>query len=287
MRSSLKKNKNYKGILILVVLGILIIVALNFFQNPIRNFFYLISSPLQKILWEAGDKVSDFSKSILKSRDLKIENEKLKSQLQEILAKNAILVELKKENEALRIALNLGLEKEFEFVIGQIIGKEISQDYLIIDKGFDDGILKGQTVITPEKNLIGRIDKVYKNFSKVMLISNKNSSFDAKISEVKEKELFSPSSAVTQEADITGVVRGDGNFKIFFDLIPKDKEIKKGDLVVTTAVAGIFPQGLLVGEIKEIKKSDVELWQEAEISPFYNVRELKYLFIILNTKILE
>jgi len=198
MKSSRKKT-------IFIILGaILIIVVLNFYQKSVRNFFYLISSPIQKLFWRAGDRVSDFFETIAEYKNLKKENEVLQSRITELLAENAVLSELKKENETLRTALNLGLEKEFKLTLVQVIGKDISQDSLIIDKGSKDGVKENLPVITSEKILVGRISsgEVYENFSKVALISNKESSFDAKIA----------------NSDIEGVVKGKGNFKGFLSV---------------------------------------------------------------------
>ena len=160
--------------------------------------------------------------------------------------------------------MNLGLEKDFKLTLVQVIGKDISQDLLLINKGAKDGLAKNLPVITEQKNLVGRISEVYDDFSKVMLISDKDSSFDAKIS---EQEIF-------------GVVKGKGGLNLFIDRVPQDKEIKSGDILVTSVLGGVFPAGLLVGEIKEVKKSDLEPFQQAEISPFFDIGKLGNLFVI-------
>jgi len=244
---------------------VLIIIFLNFYQKEIKNFFYLLSSPLQKNLWRAGRRVSDFFETISEIKNLKKENEELKSKIKEVLAENFALKELKKENATLRESLNIGLEKEFNLQLSQVIGKDISEDFLLINKGSKDGLEINLPVITPQKTLVGKIYEIYPNFSKVMLISHKKSSFEGKIS----------------ETEIYGAVKGKGGNKINFELVPKDKEIREGDKILTSALGGIFPNNLLVGEIRKIKKSDVEPFQQAEISPFFDIKNLEYLFIIL------
>lgn len=264
MRLAIKKYRNWKNILFFILLIISIVITLNFFENKVRNFFYLVSAPIQKAFWQAGNKVSDFFETISEIKKLKRENEELKLKIQSLISENASLKELKNENITLRTALNLGLEKEFKLTLVQIIGKDLSQDSLIINKGLKHGLKKDLPVITEQKILVGKIQEIYDNFSKVILISNKDFSFDAKIS---DKEIY-------------GIVRGKGNFKIFLDRVPQDKEIKPGDLLITSALGGIFPKGLLIGEIKEVKKSDIEPFQQAEISPFFDVRELENLLVI-------
>ncbi len=282
MKFSLKKRR----LLIIILIAALAIFLLNIFQKDVRSFFYSMSSPVQKVLWQAGDKTSDFLESIIKAGDLKNEMNELEVKNQELLAQVVILEELKKENKILREALEIELQKDFKLILSQIISKDISQDFILIDKGSKDGISEDMPVVIQQRVLVGKISGVYENFSKVMLISNKESSFDAKIftPDGPLPETGQPGVDVSgrQEGNISGMVRGQENSKILFDLIPKEEEIFKGDIVVTTALGGIFPKGLLVGKIKTIKKIDVEQFQQAEIEPFFDITRADMLFIILD-----
>lgn len=259
MKSLLKKRKLLIGILIVA----LTLFVLNLFQKEVRAFFYSFSAPIQKVLFEAGDRTSDFFESIIKTGSLRNEVDKLKLKNQELLAQVVFSEELKKENKVLREALEVELQKDFKLALSQIISKDISQDFILIDKGSKDGISEDMPAVTQQRVLVGKISEVYENLSKIMLISNKESSFNAKI------------------GNISGMIRGQGNSKILFDLIPREEDIFKGDIVVTSTLGGVFPKGLLVGKIKTIKKSDVEPFQQAEIESFFEVSQADMLFIIL------
>lgn len=258
------KFSSKKGKIFLVILGVVLIVLLNFYKEKVRNFFHFVSSPIQKTFWQTSGKVSGFFATIPEVKNLKKENENLKTEIQEKSAENAILVELKKENDFLRDALKIGLENDFQLALAQVMGKDISQDILTIDKGTKDGIAADMPVITQQKILVGKIGQVCDNFSKVILISNKGNSFDAK----------------TSGTDVYGIIKGEGNFKIIFDLVPADKEINKNDTLVTTATGGIFPEGILIGKISEVKKSDTSAFQQAEVLPSFDINNLNYLFVI-------
>lgn len=255
----------YRTFFFIIIVG-LIISFLNFYQKEVKNFFYKISEPIQRVLWDAGDKISDFFEAVAGIQNFKRENEELKLRIQELLAQLVSLKELEKENEQLREALNIGLGKEFNLALAQVIGKDISQDFILINKGAEDGISEGLPVISHQKVLVGKISEVYKNFSQITLISNKSISFDGKI--------------VGKE--ILGQVLGRGDLKIGFDLVPVEKEIQKGDLVETSALGGIFPKGILVGEISELKTSDIQSFYEAKISPLFDLGELEMVFVILS-----
>lgn len=264
MKISFRKRGNLKRIILGVFIIFALIFLLNFFQKEVRSLFYSISSPIQKVFWQVGDRVSDFFGGFLQIKKLKNEIDKLELKNQELFAEITALKELKKENQILREALGIELQKDFKLMTARVIGKDISQDYLLIDGGSNDNIAKNMPVITQQKILLGRISEVYKNFSKVMLISNKESSFDGEI----------------QGKDISGIVKGRGNFKLIFDLISREKEISQGDIVISTSLGGIFPAGILVGQVENVEKSDVEPFQFVEIKPAFDINKINTLFLI-------
>lgn len=260
MKLSSKKTK-----LLVIFLGILVILSLNFYRSEVKDFFYSISEPGQKILWKKGDNISDFFEGLFKSKDLKRENEELRKYNQELLNEIVFLNELKKENKMLREALGISLQEDFELTLANLISKDVSGDFILINKGSKDGLSAGMPVITAQKVLLGKIsDEVSENFSRVILISNLESSFPAEV----------------QEGGITGIIKGEGSSQVSLEKIPKDKEIKEGNIVITTSLGGIFPRELLIGKVNKIQKSDIEPFQKLGISPFFNIEELKTVFII-------
>lgn len=258
------KLSQTKNKILVALITILIILSLSFFQKEVKNFFYLISSPIQKTFWQAGQKISDFFEFWWQIKSLEEKNKELENKNLQLLSENTQLKELKKENEILREALDLGLGKEFKLQIAEVISRDPSQDFILINKGAKDGILKDTAVINQEKAVCGKVSEVYENFSRVILITSNLSSFDAKVS----------------NTDIYGVIKGKGGLNLDLTFIPKDKEIKEGDLVVTSPLGGIFPKGLLVGQIQEVKKSDVEPFQSTSLKPFFNFQDLEIVFLI-------
>jgi len=235
-------------------------------KDQIKNFSYFIFSPLQRFLLKVQQSILVFLETIYEIKNLKKENEALKAEIKKLIVEKESLRELEKENKALREALSLGLEKEFELKMVKFLGKDVSGDIFLINKGSEDGIEEGKVVILPEKVLIGKVMKVYPNFSKVKVFTFKNFSFDVEIGEKK----------------VIALSKGQGNFKAKIELIPKEKEISPGDKVFTSALGGNFPSGILVGEIGEIKESDVLGFKQATLKPYFELKNLDYLFVILN-----
>lgn len=251
-----QKRKNLIKILVSAVLLIVLLFLLNFFNHEVKNFFYLISSPVQKLFWQTSTNFSGKEVSELRQKN------------QELLAQLSLLEQLQKENEQLRGALNLDLQKDFKLVFSQIISKDASEDSILIDKGGEDGISENMPVIDQQKALFGKISEVYKNFSRVSLISGKDFASDVKI----------------QNKDILGVAKGRGNFSLYLDLVPKDAEIREGDVLVTSNLEGRFPKDLLVGVIDKVIKEDPKPFQTAGIKPFFDLTVVDNLFVITNFK---
>lgn len=263
------------AIIIVLLIAFFVVLNLPTISKEIKNFFYFISAPIQKTFWGAGDNVSDFFEAVSGIRNLKKESENLEFRIQELSAEIARLRDLEKENKVLREALGIGLQEEFKIVFAQITGKDIAQDSILIDKGLKHGISKDNPVITQQKVLLGKISQVYKNFSRVMLISNKESAFPVNI------QTSGNNDPLTAQTDIKAIAKGRGALQLLLDFVPRDVEIRAGDKIVTTALEGIFPKGLLAGYVKEIEKSDVEPFQQAEIQPAFEIKELENLFIII------
>lgn len=252
------KLSSGKRKILIIITALLFILSLNFFQKEARGFFYSLSAPVQKKLWEKGGETFRFFEAIFGASNLKKENENLKLKIHELLSEQNRLKDLERENKMLREALGLGIPDEFRIELAKIIGKDTNQNSILIDKGLKNGISKGLFVITSQKVLVGTIEEVYQNYSRVLPVFDKGNSFEAKIS----------------GSDISGLVRGLGGSRIFLDLIPKDKEIKEGDLIVS----GRF----LIGLVKEIKKIDVNPFQGAEVSLFLDIANLDEVFIALD-----
>lgn len=251
-------------IIVLLFFFFLFLNLTNFSKN-IKNAFFLISEPIQRVFWLTGDQVSIFFEAIFQASQLKEENKRLELKIQELNTQIIELKEIEKENIILRQALGLGLQKEFQMILAQITAKPTAQDLILINKGLKDGIAKNMPAITQEKILIGRVIAVYPNFSKIMLLSSRESIVPVKI-----------------QGMVEATIRGMGNLEIRIDHLPLDAQISSGNLVVTSNLGGLFPSGLLIGSVKDVERLGVELFQQASLQPAINPKEVRDIFIITN-----
>ncbi len=270
-------NKKRNIFLRMFVGGIFIlflIYVLGVFTSPIKNFFYNFTSPIQRSFWTAGESSSLFLGSFFRGGALLKENENLKSDNQKLLSQVAILQSVEQGNKAQSDVSISCQNSGLKYVMAGVIGLD-DNDILSINKGSADGIAVGMPVISQESVLFGKISQVYKNFSKIMLVSNKKSVVNVKIQQTAD--------ALAVD-EIDGVVKGSGGLSAYLDLIPISSEIKQNDVLLTSAIDKSFPKDLLVAKITQTQKNDQKPFQQAQLSLFLNVKTTDNLFVITNYK---
>ena len=118
--------------------------------------------------------------------------------------------------------------------------------------------MKQMTVIN-HRGLVGRIINPTINNSKVLLLTDQNSSVPVK----------------TISDGSVSIVQGSGdNIHLISSFIKEDKMPKIGDLLVTSGTAQIFPPDLLVGKIIKILKN------KFYILPFVDFNNLDYVQVV-------
>ncbi len=139
-------------------------------------------------------------------------------------------------------------------------------EFLILDKGWRDGVKKDQAVVLLQ-NLVGKVSQVSQNSSKAILITNKDILFAAKL-----------------ESEALGVVRGLGD-SLIIDNILLSEEVKKDSLILTKGsedLSGVgLPPDLIVGKIASIEKKSSDLFQKARVQTLVDLTKINMVFIVI------
>lgn len=141
-------------------------------------------------------------------------------------------------------------------------------EYLIINKGEKAGVKTGSPVLS-NNFLVGKIIKTYPDFSKIELITNKNSSFTAK---------------VVGDTDSNGILKGVGGGEMVFDNVLLTTTLKKGEDVLTKGDKDEnghgYPPDINIGKIYSIDKNQSDLFQKASIKSPVDFKNLNIVFVI-------
>lgn len=259
-------SKIIKLIAALVVCLVLIFLNPKGFFNPLRGIFLAIGTPFQKVFYQAGGKIGEAVYFLGSISELKNENADLLKENNYLAERVAELEQEKKENIILREQLELLPRDKFDLTGGFVIGRDPqgSESWIIFDKGEKDGIVPGMPVIVSNGILVGKVEEVYSGSSKINLLTGSNSFVN--VADV--------------ETGAKGIARGEYGLGIVMDMVTQSDVLNEGDSVVASGLGSSIPRGLLVGKIKEIKKSQDKLFQEAVVVPRVKYSDLDIVFAI-------
>jgi len=143
--------------------------------------------------------------------------------------------------------------------------KNIDNDLLVIAGGKKQGFEKGMVVLANNFALLGVISEALNDFSKVSLITAKESAFDIMVNQ-----------------DSLAIAKGQGAGVLGADLLKKDPSIISGSVVKTTASGGKFPADIIIGEIKAVRENDAVTFSQGVISPWFLNADLGFVFVIID-----
>ena len=267
------KNKLAVTIVVLSVafLGI-IIFSLKNNSNIISSGVGSVISPLQKIIYNANDKLKESFDFFINFSKVKQENEELAAKNAELENKLIEYNRMKDENTTLREMFDYSqANQNYNYLGCNIVGYSggnISNGY-VIDKGTNDGVKKDMIVITPQ-GLVGKVTKSESSYSIVQTILNEN---------------IAVASMVESTRETTGILQGATDNKnknlAVLSNIPIDSEIKEGDVILTSGLGGMYPQEIRIGEVISVEVDSVGIMKKAIVKPYVDFNKLEGLFVVV------
>ena len=269
--------KKYLFIGITIVLIIVIALCANVGnKGPLKDSSFKLSI----IISESLDTVNDWIKKQFSfARDifaLKESNEELEKQIEELELQNSMYQKYKNESEELKELLDIKQEEPYETKIAaRVVGVDPNSSYkvLIINKGIKDNVKKDMIVLS-SKGLAGRVIESGDNYSKVMALTDDRTTIGAVIERTGEKLVLNGNN-----------IEHKNTCRI--ENIELDSDILVDDEILTSNVSMLYPEGLKIGKVKEIRVANNELTKTAIIETFTNVNALDYVYVIKNKEMLE
>jgi rod shape-determining protein MreC len=268
MRNSFSRNIQ-TTIIFIIVAGIMALALGGYFggasstiTNSLINVQEWFSSrfvALQDIITAPRDITT------LRQQNAELENEVANLQAQVIQLQQQV-----GETQVLAALVDFSRARpENTYKAAAVIGRDPSPflHYVIINRGSNDGILRGMPVVT-DQGLVGRVDAVIADAARVQLITDSASRVNVRLQNAEE------------EASLIGSVTGD----VTLELIPQDANIETGDLVLTSGLGGGYPPDLIVGQIVNIRARDFDLFQRATVQPVVDFNRLQIVLVIVNFK---
>ncbi len=202
-----------------------------------------------------------------KNEQLELENRALQQQLLNALQSDAKLRELQGLLEIKGQAPNFTQGK-----IARLVGYNPipGTKTLLIDKGSEQGVQAGQVVLSVD-GVVGLVLQSRPDDATVMTLLDGNFRLDVELSSGARGSL---------KGVLTHLSLNRNFWLTRLEYLQSTSEIKPKDLVFTSGLDGIFPQGLLVGEVKSVKQDEKGLFLAAEVVPSVDFSKLRYVRVL-------
>ena len=236
--------------------------GLRIVASPFQNGFHAISNVFDGIGVYFADK-----------KTLEEENFKLQQELDALQYQIMRLEETELENMRLKELLGYkdANKAVYQLQLAETIAKKNNNlQYMItINKGGDDGVKAGMTVMN-HHGLIGRVSSVLSSSSEVLLLPDHESAVGARVKSTREA---------------LGVVKGDGTGtgNLHMVHLQHDAEIVEGDVIITSGLDTVYPEGIPIGIVTSIGDDANGLTKTAYIAPYVNFLQLEEVFILMNS----
>ena len=156
---------------------------------------------------------------------------------------------------------------QHEYVAANVIGRDTSafRSYIFLDIGSDSGVRRDMPVVT-NQGLVGLVVETTCCSSKIRLITDPESAVNARLQTSRDE----------------GVVVGRQGGGLELQYLSQQAEIHPGDVVLTSALSGRVPAGIVLGTISAVQRLDYEVLQQAVVTPGVDFNRLEIVLVITN-----
>ncbi|MBR6935100.1 MAG: rod shape-determining protein MreC [Clostridia bacterium] len=241
-----RKNKIAVFILIVLTVASLALVVISTTSDRLNGAFRVLGTPvrsLQRAVTRLGDNISQRFSVMRENKAIKAEIDRLIEENDALRQRNAELEPLVGKNEELERLLGVKeIVSDYTLLRASVITKDITDWFneFTIDVGTKDGVKNG-TVVMTSYGLVGLVYNAGYNSSKVRCIVDERSELMCRI---KRNDELLRVSGTTNENFTAGLVA---------DRIAKNAAIYVGDVIITADSGDVYPAGLTVGVVSEVR----------------------------------
>lgn len=199
-------------------------------------------------------------------RDTRAENQRLKSELEQLRMRNRELESRAEEGRRLATLMNFReAHPEAPMLAAQVIGASAdpSSHTLFINRGERDHVRSNLAVITPD-GVVGKIVVVFPSSAQVLLVNDRESGVGALFAGTRTH----------------GVVKGSGDPEPHMDYVQNSEKVQPGDAVLTSGEDRIFPKDLPIGTVESAAAGNP--FQVIRVHPAARLDRLEEVLVLMS-----
>ncbi len=234
------------------------------------SFFNTTNNVVARSL-EVSQKANEFVGLGKVNEQLASENAALRKQLTDLQEMNPGIPGYKQDSV---------MARRFDYTVAKVVGSthNLTDNFITIDKGIDDGVRAGMGVISPQ-GVVGQVAYANKNYSRVYSILHSRQMVSAEVLNQKLRE---------NGTVALGIAKWDGTNPHYVRLntVDRFKPVAKGDSVVTSLQNPIFPPHVMIGKINEVSNTTSEAFHNITVRLSADFSSLIYVYVVKN-KLIE
>jgi len=241
-------------------------------HKVLRVWTQTFASPLQSASSKASGATTGFFQQIWNFRSTAQENEQLKERLTTVETELHTARQAAAENERLKALLALNEQSEIKSLPARVIARDPSVWFntITINRGSSSGIAVNMPVVTPG-GIVGRVITVSPWASQVMMITDEKAGAGAVVGQLGQSGALG---SVRGRADL-----GVGLIEMRY--VSGLEKVEINDYVMTTGQDGIYPPGLNVGRVVDVKTGTTTQAHQILIQPGAQLDHLEEVAVLL------
>lgn len=257
----------YRGLLLG---GLLSLLALGYLTSGssgvLGRSVGLLGAPVQTVVHGVAEGLGGLVDRYVWLVGARQEAARLRQEVGELKRELLAVEEVILENRRLKNLLDFRETTDLRLLPARVVGRSASVWFqtVVLDKGSEAGVEVDASVMTPS-GLVGRITEVGRGASRALLVTDANSAVDALVQRTRSQV----------------VVEGRLGPRLRILYLARGEDVVPGDRVVTSGLAGVFPKGLLIGEIASVDLPPGGVFQRAELAPGADFSRLEEVFVAL------
>jgi len=225
-----------------------------------------IAAPVQKVIASPFELIRDGWRHYGSLVEVAKDNEELHSRLAVLEEENLQLREALVASGRLERIAEIRGGFETPMLPSELVGVDPSPWFrsVLVDRGRIHGVRSGMPLIS-ELGLVGLVTETSNRAAKAMLVLDRQSAVDG----------------IIQRSRSRGIVRGRGTNELDFEFVVRGRDIRIGDVVISSGLGGVYPKGIRIGDISSVSDPGSGLLQIAKLTPAVDFGRLEQVFVML------
>ena len=232
-----------------------------------REIVLEVVAPVQQLVSVPATAVRDVFNRYIDLIGVDAENERLVARIADLEEVNLQYREALVASGHLQRIAAMRDDFDVPMLPAQVVGLDVSLWFrsVVVDRGQQHGVSAGNPIIT-NSGVAGLVTVASDHAARAMLLVDRQSAVDG----------------VVQRSRTRGVVRGSGTGTLEFQFVARDGDVQAGDIVLTSGLDAIYPKGLRIGSVGEIRERGGDLIQTAILAPAVDFERLEQVFVMFH-----